>query len=265
MTSLRLPSRRAVRLLLTVSSACVLASFFVERANASENTSTELARVAKVSSTSITLQPFTYDQQLIKFWDVKIPMEKGATATLPDGSQIETAKLKSGAVVSVTLAGKVETKTAVTGCARRKGGRCVSPVYGEVSEVKGYASNIKVLDGRCETKKVNLGGRGEKTAVAICRYWENGQDNYRVVVNAEPADHTPEVISALVNKGEVRITVPGAAPLVAWFGGQDPIATATTSAAGVPVGTKVRVEIYADGPHDGKGPRVFKVTSSAKL
>lgn len=229
------------------------------------------ARIAKVSSSSITLQPITGDETALMLWDQKIAVKKDTMATLTNGTQVKFSKLRTGTMITARIDGKVSTFLNAYGCGilqNRKYGCGILLVPETVTKIEGSVAEITVLDGRCETKKkIQIGGGGEKTDVVLCRYRENGKDYYSVAVNTDRADHSEDVLAALASTGEVRIMPAGkTAPLLtARFTGQGLIALATTSSTGINAGTRVKVEIYADGPNDGQGMKVFKVTSSTKL
>jgi len=207
---------------------------------------------------------------MLWLWDRKVPLAKNAVAVMPDGTVAKVSNVKSGSLVTARITGEVRTTTISMGCGyliTRKYGCGVLATPRKNTFLDGNVSDIRVLDGRCVTKKnVRLGGGGEKTTVVLCRYSEDGEGFYSVAVNASKADHAADVVAALT-AGEVRISRSGAGvpPLTARFVSQGEMALASVRSTEAKYQVSVDVTIYTDGPNDGRGMTWYEVALSTKL
>lgn len=256
---------------LTVSAMLVVLALAVSKGAASADQGQVVTgRMTRTGGSSIALQPLTGDEDLLRLWGRKLPLSNDAFAVLPDGTVTKVSKVKSGSIVTARLVGEIRTTTTSVGC-----GILVTGTFGcgilavprKETFFDGSVSELRVLAGRCVTqKKVRLGGAGELTDVVLCRYTEDGEGFYGIVVNAWRADHAYDVIAALAS-GEVRISRSGSGtpPSTARFATQGMIATASLRSADAEGEARLDVTIYANGPHDGLDMAVYKVSSSKKL
>jgi hypothetical protein len=230
------------------------------RGAAAEGGNTITVAITKVGKDYVTVRPAVGSEGHFGVWDMKLNLAKStAVETLNGKNQLKY--LKKGMVAEVSFTSKPVTKTTMIPIFIKVGNTTVTNyITSTTTEIQGDMLKIEEVPGRCTSKSVKLGGRGEKTTVGMCR--TNG--NWEVIVNATSADHADEVgealSSATLNLTDAKVKTNATAK----FTGAGSFAHATIPGAPSTT-TSVKVSINMDGPNDGKPAIDYWVTRSSRV
>lgn len=216
--------------------------------------------VTKVGRNYINVKPAVGAEGHYGLWEMKIDVSGTTKIETRDGKN-SLKSVKRGMVVEATFTSEIVTSTILLPIVTRVGNNTITyfiPIID--TSIEGDMLSLRELPGRCTSKTIKLGGRGEKTGVGICRTG----NNFEVIVNFSEAEHSDDVKKALgsatlvfTDKKNGTVTKTGFKVSAGYASAAIPGAPSYT----VPVS----VVINADGPHDGKSAKDYIVTRSTRL
>jgi len=216
--------------------------------------------VTKVGKNSITVKPAIGAQGHYGLWEMEIKVSSNAKIETRDGKNT-LKSIKRGMVVEAAFTSAVKTSMVMVPVITRVGNSTYTYLIPIVqTSIEGDMISLREVPGRCTSKNIKLGGRGEKVGVGICRTG----GNFEIVANFNDAEHADDVKKAFQSATLSFTDKKSGAVTKTGFTVTDGYATATVT--GAPSYTvSVAVTINADGPHDGRGAKDFVVTRSTRL
>lgn len=256
-------SRRASvrRLLLTLTAALLAGTCVAGPARAEGPANTVTVTVVKTGSKTITVKPVLGSEGHFGLWNLKLNASSRTKIKTLDGTNV-LKSLKKGAIAEVVFENALKTTTIFIPLYTKVGNSTiVTMIPVTETRVEGAIVAIKETSGRCTSKTIKLGGRGEKVGVGICRTGSS----YEIVAKTNDADHKEDVLAALTAATMIVIDRPSGQQLKT-TGFETFGEYAHASIPGAPgAAATVKVIIRADGPHDGKPEKDFVVLSNTKL
>lgn len=229
-------------------------------AHATGGTSMKVS-VVKVGKDSITVRPAVTSEGHFGVWDLKLDAGKNTRINTLDGNN-QIKSLKKGMVAEVVFEYAPSTSIVMVPIYTKIGNTTTVTMIPIVrTSIRGDILEIREIPGRCTSKTVRIGGKGEKVTVGICRVG----GNFEIIANVSDASDDEAVLEALM-AGSVKVTNLDTNTTVETKFSAAGDEYAHANVGGAPGHTiPIRIYIVADGPHDGKPEQAFAVTSRTRL